>query len=177
MLKAFIDYFHSDIDITQFKNLSIYKPAKDLEQLSYYMLMNTPTSFVADAERKKLCLVEIINEISQLEENWDGYGALKISQSVIRNTLLIIESIRLFPQFLDPSITPLANGTISLEWETNQGVAYLEIGSHRFSGYIKSDNQKPALIQGQANSLSFYTLSCIHSILFSREILQPYNGS
>lgn len=50
-------------------------------------------------------------------------------------------------------------------------MAYLEIGETRFSGYIKINDQKPACMEGQTQSLSIknnnmYTLKCIHDLLF-----------
>ncbi len=173
MLTALMDKF-------KIKNLSNsflgFKKTNKDSSLAYYLSLSRDTVAIADAEKKKQALEELISEISKLPENWDGYGALKISKPVIENVILIIKPITLFSKLLDPTITPLANGTISIEWETNQGIAYLEIGETRFSGYIKMNDQKPASIEGQANSLNIYniyTLKCIHDLLFSFAVPRP----
>lgn len=144
--------------------------------LTYYLPFNSVVA-IADAEKKKQILKELVYEIEKLPEKWDGYHALKISKPVIKNVLLIIEPITSFPKLLSPTITPLANGTVSIEWETGQGVAYIEIGETRFSGYIKINDQKPACIEGQTRSLSIknnnvYTLKCIHDLLFLPSVLR-----
>lgn len=142
--------------------------------LYFHHSLNNRTITVADTEKKQQALENLISEISQLKENWDGYDALKISPIIAKNTLLIVKIIKQFPELLDPIITPLANGTISVEWETNQGTAYLEVGNTRFSGYIKPNDQKQTLIEGQANSLNWYTLYWINSILFPENSCSPF---
>jgi hypothetical protein len=144
--------------------------------LACYFPFN-PVVAIADAEKKKQILKELVYEIEKLPEKWDGYNALTISKPVIKNILLMIEPLISFPKLLSPTITPLANGTVSIEWETGQGVAYIEFGETRFSGYIKINDQKPACIEGQTISLSIknnniYTLKCIHDLLFPPSVLR-----
>jgi hypothetical protein len=46
--------------------------------------------------------------------NWDGYGALAVSQDTLRNTYIVLESLPLgFPR---PSIGVEPDGHLTLEW-------------------------------------------------------------
>lgn len=48
------------------------------------------------------------------EPNWDGYNALPVSQDVLRNTYLLLESLPIgFPA---PSIGAEPDGALTLEW-------------------------------------------------------------
>ena len=168
MLHTILDKLKSKHFSGSFSFFGLRKTNKII--LAYYFPFDHVIA-IADAEKKKQLLIESVGEIEKLSEGWDGYQALKISKLVISNVILMIEPITAFPKLLNPVITPLANGTVSIEWETNQGMAYLEIGETRFSGYIKINDQKPACMEGQTQSLSIknnnmYTLKCIHDLLF-----------
>jgi hypothetical protein len=58
----------------------------------------------------------------------------------------------------NPEITPNANGTISLEWESNRGEVYIEFGKTRISGFLRVEDS-PTLYFKDVSSLqpSFYT--------------------
>ncbi len=112
-------------------------------------------------------LENLIYDLSKLEFNWDGYGALSISQSVILHALNLANLLKLFPRFPNPEISPKPNGTLSFSWETNDGGACIEIGNTRFSGYLKMGQQKkPALFQGQSSAINFDLIAYIYSELF-----------
>lgn len=99
---------------------------------------------ISDTEKKLL-------ELTSMDENWDGYGALRISQKTISNARASLKNLlRMAPV---PDITPNPNGTISLEWETERGVAHLEIGKTRFSFYLKPRSGKPVFDDGPAKQI------------------------
>ena len=93
-------------------------------------------------------------KIGQLEPNWDGYDAAAIGPMTLDNTrraLSVLESSGL--PIPTPEISPTSAGTVSLAWENDNMEAYLEIGNTRYSGYIKIDQQPPALLEGQADTI------------------------
>lgn len=77
---------------------------------------------------------DLLNTISQLRENWDGYGAIAIEEPAITNAqrfLARFEELGFSPQFIFPS----SAGTINFEWESVFGSAHMEIGNSTFGFY------------------------------------------
>lgn len=62
---------------------------------------------------KKEELLKRLETIKKLEDNWDNYGADPINETVIKNTKILIDNLRILPDF----IAPLQWGAIQLEWE------------------------------------------------------------
>jgi hypothetical protein len=86
-------------------------------------------------------LQKCLKQIKNLEDNWDGYGA-------IRPSLIAYNRVEIFLKncpnsFIEPlgqdNIYPNPNGTISIEWENSLGgVASLEIGDENATFFAKS---------------------------------------
>ena len=80
---------------------------------------------------KKEELLKRLETIKKLEDNWDNYGADPINKTVIKNTKILIDNLRILPDF----IAPIAWGAIQLEWErknlneTGTGVFNGEFGT------------------------------------------------
>lgn len=87
-----------------------------------------------------------IEQVAFTAPNWDGDGALPISREVKANALaaLAILETTAVPA---PEITPNPNGTLTFEWETDEGVGQLEIGKTRYSFYVRA-NSAPAILSG-----------------------------
>lgn len=62
---------------------------------------------------KKDELLKELEEIKELEDDWDNYGADPIDEKIIENTKFLIENLRILPDH----IAPLPWGAIQLEWE------------------------------------------------------------
>jgi hypothetical protein len=77
----------------------------------------------------------VIAAIGNLEGDWDGYGAVPISAGVCANASRFLLSSP--PDLSSPEITPTSNGTMNLEWTSNDAEAYLEIGETRYTGHIQ----------------------------------------
>ena len=107
-----------------------------------------------------------IKELADLKENWDGYGAAPISKQTRDNALRFVNVIEAAPYGLPaPEICPKPNGTISFEWETPRIEAYLEIGNTRYSGFVSTDHQPPALLEGYAESLDQQIVAVVHTAM------------
>jgi hypothetical protein len=107
-----------------------------------------------------------ITELADLKENWDGYGAASISQQTGDNALRFANLIEAAPYGLPaPEICPKPNGTISFEWETPRVEAYLEIGNTRYSGFVTTDQQPPALFEGYAESMDQQIVAVVHAAI------------
>ena len=105
-----------------------------------------------------------IEEISRLPENWDGYGAIPILSQTKKNALATAEAM--LNSVPVPDVAPNSNGTISMEWESGVGVAFLEIGQSRYAFYIDRLEGGPILADGPADEIPPYLGLLISSILF-----------
>lgn len=105
-----------------------------------------------------------IDEIIAMPADWDGYGALPINArtaSNAKNALKLLLAVT-----PTPDITPNTNGTISLEWESSQGVAHLEIGATRFSLFIKPTSGRTSFADGLADSMTQELGLLISAVLY-----------
>ncbi|MBQ3395192.1 MAG: hypothetical protein IJR43_10605 [Synergistaceae bacterium] len=62
-----------------------------------------------------------LKEIALFQENWNGYGAKPLSESVIKRAEDVIRGV-----YIQPRLFPTADNTIQMEYEKPTG-AYLEI--------------------------------------------------
>ena len=107
-----------------------------------------------------------VTELADLKENWDGYGAAPISKQTRDNALRFVNLIEAAPSGLPaPEICPNPNGTISFEWETTRVEAYLEIGNTRYSGFVTTDQQPPALLEGYAEAMDQQIVAVVHAAM------------
>jgi len=107
---------------------------------------------------------ERIDRISIMPENWDGYGAISISQETARNAKHALKEVQRFAPL--PDITPNPNGTISFEWESSEGFGHLEIGQTRYSFYIKQRTLPPISSNGQSNQIDDSIGKLVSNMLF-----------
>lgn len=85
-----------------------------------------------------------IEEFKNLENNWDGYGAIPLSLDSAKNAKEFISSLsdELFENFYDGY--PNTHGTISFEWKNNDGGEFfIEIGNKMLSYYFTIKGYKP----------------------------------
>jgi len=78
----------------------------------------------------------LLDALSRLEPNWDAYGAEPIAASCVANTRLLLNDLR--ADIPSPEITPNPNGTLTLDWETEDQALSLELGATRFSSFWES---------------------------------------
>ncbi|MGB2678476.1 MAG: hypothetical protein WAN12_15435 [Candidatus Acidiferrum sp.] len=93
-----------------------------------------------------------IEVIGNLEADWDGYGARPISSTVCTNAqrFLAVSPV----EMSSPEITPTSNGTLNLEWASNDAEAYLEIGRTRYSGHIECKHGTTVYLSGKLDEPS-----------------------
>ncbi len=83
-------------------------------------------------------------ELSELDDNWDGYGALKPFSEVIENVETITHILN--NDFIDrvDDIYPNPHGTITIEWinERHEKLS-LEIGKTKYSYFVLYNDKDP----------------------------------
>jgi hypothetical protein len=83
--------------------------------------------------------------------DWDGLGAIPITEDVRRNTVAALFALE--QSAPSPAVIANANGTFSLEWETQKGVSQLEIGRTRYAFYLRPSLGPVYLADGAANEV------------------------
>lgn len=78
-----------------------------------------------------------LDHLSQLKDNWDGYGAKKISYNVIRNLrdVLLISDNEDWENWM---ISPAPNGSLGLQSKKHS--ASISVGDKVFSFYNETEN-------------------------------------
>jgi len=106
----------------------------------------------------------LVREFGRLEANWDGYDASPLSKTVTDNALGFLNLLDV-SNVATPDVTPLANGTIALEWQSDLGFAYLEIGNSRFSLIASSVGGPEMLSNGNIEDLGHEYAFLIDAVL------------
>jgi hypothetical protein len=83
----------------------------------------------------------ILDELALLEANWDGYGSSPIATAALEKARFLWP--RLSAVLSHPNVVPNPNGTISFEWESDNGWANIEIGKKTFAVYVAPKNDEP----------------------------------
>lgn len=114
--------------------------------------------------------VGLLEEIRALGDNWDGYDAIAVSQSAADAAMSVL---RTFASILpSPDISPNPHGTISLEWESERGLAHMEVGSATFSLFVRPTTAASIHREGSHRAIGRYMGSEIQSALFPAMVSQ-----
>jgi len=109
---------------------------------------------------------DIIEKVSFVAGNWDGEGALPVSDLTKQNAKVALRGI--LPVVAAPEINPNSNGTLSFEWETNAGTAHLEIGNTKYSFYVSPNGGRTIFCEGHAEDALRFHGSLVASLLFPK---------
>lgn len=111
---------------------SVYKQIIEIQEANNVSLSQSDRMHTA---------IRKLNELSipqYREANWDGYGALPISEDTIKNCVIIIDAL---PRHVPvPDIIPEPNGDVGLDWikgkqelsisvDSNENVSYAFISA------------------------------------------------
>lgn len=128
------------------------RPAEQPEQVAYEA-MTPPTEADLTARRQDVpSLVpfgEALQELVELDVNWDSYGALPPSRQALehawRMTNMLVENGLPVPQ-----VFPTRRGGIQLEWHLAHAALEWEIDPEARSGaFIFDDHESGELIDGE----------------------------
>lgn len=96
--------------------------------------------------------VNTLKMLAEMPADWDGYGALRLHPETISNAIQAVAGLWRYVPAAD--ITPNPNGTVSFEWESERGTAYLELGRTRFSFYIKPLGGVIGTLEGEVSDVA-----------------------
>lgn len=101
---------------------------------SIFQLKFTGTSIVKSEAVDRQPLWEQLFQIAVLQDDWDGYGAVRVCENCINNASSII--LALPNSIPSPDLFPNSNGTVTLEWDTDNGLLSIELGKDSFSAFF-----------------------------------------
>lgn len=90
-------------------------------------------------------ILESIKTFTELEHNWDGYGAVPLLDQIYLNGVLIINELNILPEDYFPN----PHGTLSLEYEINDGILFIEIGLTGLTYSFKDQSEDSIPINGE----------------------------
>lgn len=105
--------------------------------------------------------------------NWDGYGALPISDKTKMNALSALKYIENLTAAPEIALNP--NGTLTLEWDTNHGLGQLEIGRTRYSFFVQPHTGRVFLDTGDVTEVNPIVGLLVDALLFPKPS-QPVTG-
>jgi hypothetical protein len=129
---------------------------------SYWMSQAPGVSMLAEYSAS----FDAIERAAFATGNWDGEGALPVSDLTKRNAKVALRDI--LPMVAAPEINPNSNGTLSFEWETKAGTAHLEIGNTKYSFYVSPNAGRTIFCEGLAEDALRFHGSLVASLLFPK---------
>jgi len=138
---------------------SLYSAPAFQSAFPVYTVRNDTALYYSAVQSEKY--TEALNQLtvySNLGANWDGYGAVQISEQAIDCARVLISTQQYtgVSRLAVPDITPTPNGTIVLEWHGSNGEAAVEIGNTRVSGIIRAVNSPTLYVSGDTARLNEY---------------------
>ncbi len=73
-----------------------------------------------------------------------GRGVRKVAEEMTDKVGIVAVLLEQLDGLPNPELTPNANGTISLEWESDRGEVYIEFGKTRISGFLRIEDAPTA---------------------------------
>lgn len=108
--------------------------------------------------------LETLDRLGALPANWDGYGALTISDKTMSNSKCALQQLlRGAPA---AEIAPNPNGTVSFNWSTERGLAHLEVGETQFSFFCKPRGSVTTLVEGKADQVAHELGELVGAVLY-----------
>ena len=99
------------------------KKKEVVESNIWSISVSGPVSWISEA-------VDSLNSLLALEENWDSYGARKVSLETALSTIVLLNSV-MDDRTPPPSIVPTPSGNIQLEWHRSKIDLEVEVTSSK----------------------------------------------
>lgn len=125
------------------------QPAIAIEQIIYTQPSIVPTYQLTYGFLKEQIATAVMpsvkNKISaflMLEENWDGYGATRLSECVAKNAFKFLDAARScgYCPSTDDDVTLTPYGTIVIDYSSEAGLVSVEIGLKKIGYFTDFEN-------------------------------------
>lgn len=121
------------------------------------------------------CL-QTIQSFADLPDNWDDAGGVTFKKETVANARALMEFMtsRAIPC---PDVSPNPHGTIAMEWENDQGYAYVEVGASQLTALVKTVDRRLVFYLDRVNArtITFWSGLAfqLQSVLFPQLITRP----
>lgn len=118
-----------------------------IETINYSNCSSNQLFNISHVDYIEKSIVREIMEISQLEDNWNGFGTSQISSDVINNALNIVSLLRptVLCHLSPENVYPSKFGTIIMDWDFGNGNIFsLEIAKQSI-GYFTEYRGEPQI--------------------------------
>jgi hypothetical protein len=130
---------------------------------SYFLPRTQQRVPVYERERAKA----LLRGIRLLGPNWDGYNAERVAKAGANAQRLFEILENQTPGLINPDISPTSAGTVTMEWQSVEGEAYIEIGNTKYSCFIHRRLGQPQYYQGDAESIESSLLDIVQQSIFA----------
>ena len=118
-------------------NISVSDAIKSgLELLFKQFKTKTNAANITAISEAKEIVINDIDALKELEENWDGYGAVPILSASINNAKKIVLNNSITADNLE-DIMPNPNGTVTITWSKGNNQVCLEVGTEKMSFFAE----------------------------------------
>lgn len=137
--------------------------------------VTSPSVALSDKSADKESALKTLAEYGRLQSNWDGYGAGVFDPETLLNCTAALNQI--VRHTVCPDIAPNPNGTVSFDWNSENGSAHLEIGNERFNFLVSSKDCPSFLESGHASEMPDRIPIFVAAFVFSRPARGGETGS
>ena len=93
----------------------------------------------------------LFREIEGLPENWNSYGAARISSwSIVEARKIVNEGMGL--GLLAPAVSPASGGSVGIEWQTDNAELVIDVDPQQGVTYLVVERASGAEIEGELNA-------------------------
>ncbi len=94
--------------------------------------------------------IRALTNLLQLPENWDGYGAVQIREQIAQQALITLAEI-MENETPTPSIVPLSDGGVQIEWHRYGRNLEIEFPAGEAPGYYYYEDDSDVESEGQVS--------------------------
>jgi hypothetical protein len=117
-----------------------YSERRDqLRCASWWLFANLTAASISLSSRQSV--IDTAAHFGSFERGWLGTGAEEIPLETAARVVATAKTLEKVDGLPDPELTPNANGTISLEWESPRGEVYIEFGRTLISGFLRVEDE------------------------------------
>lgn len=94
-----------------------------------------------------------VSELSRLENNWDGYGAVSPDRNVIKNSFRFLDVLAKegIVDIEPDDIYPMPYGSVVIELVRKEGLISIEVGKHKLGFFTEYKSQKDMSSSGEGS--------------------------
>jgi len=94
--------------------------------------------------------IQAFMELLQLPQDWDGYGAAQVREQIVQNALMVLVEV-MENDAPTPSLVPLSDGGIQVEWHRRSGNLEIEFPVDEPPTFYYYDDEGGEETKGQIN--------------------------